>query len=429
MARTSASGRDLICVLDLGSSKVSCIIAGIDTARRQATQAGAAESRPSAGLRVAGIGHQRSRGVKAGVILDLDGAEAAIRAAVSQAERMAGVTVSELIVSVSCGRLRSLTYAAKAEVENGIVSDDDIGRVLAGGRSYAERDGRILIHLTQIGYRLDGSAGVRDPRGMAARVIAGDLHAVTADDAPVRNLLLAIERCHLGVSGFVAAPYASAMAAMTAEERRLGATVIDIGGGTATIAMFAEDHFIHADVLPVGGNHITFDIARALSTPLAEAERIKALYGTMVRARSDEHDVITCPSAGDEDSGVRHTTKAALHDIVRPRVDSILSLVHERIQQAPLARYAAGRIVLTGGGSQMVGLGEYAADRLQCPVRVAGASPIGGLPPNVCSPAFAAVVGMLHVAAAGGVSVQGASAQGGSPAGYLRRVGSWLKDF
>ena len=419
-ARHTVANRDLISVLDLGSSKVCCVIA-----RRQPQVAGA----PGGGLRVVGIGHQRSRGVKAGVIMNLDEAEDAIRAAVSQAERMAGVAVENVIVSIACGRLRSQTFTAKADVVHGHVGDDEIARVLSGGRAYAERDGRMLIHLTQFGYRLDGAAGVRDPRGMAARVLAGDLHAVTADDAPVRNLLLAIERCHLGVGGFIANPYAGGVAVTTQEERRLGVTVVDIGGGTASIAMFAEDHFVHADVLPVGSNHITFDIAGALSTPLAEAERIKALYGTMVRARSDEHEVVSYPVTGDDEGGVRHTTKAELHEILRPRVESILSLVLERIGNAPLARYAAGRLVLTGGGSQLVGLAAMAAEQSGCPVRVARPAAFGGLPPNVCSPAFAVVVGMLQVAAAGGVSVRMSGERGHAPASYLRRVGSWLKEF
>ncbi len=420
VAKTSAAGRDLVCVLDLGSSKVACIIAHRDATRQTAT---------GNGLRVIGIGHQRSRGVKAGVILDMDQAEATIRSAVSQAERMAGIEVDEVYVAVACGRLRSAMFAARADVESGVVGDDEVARVLAGGRAYAEREGRSLIHLSQIGYRLDGVGGVRDPRGMAARVLSADLHAVTADETPVRNLLLAMERCHLGVAGFLAAPYASAQAVTTAEERRLGVTAIDLGGGTANIAMFAESHFIHADVLPVGGNHITFDIARALSTPLAEAERIKALYGTMVRARSDEHEVVSYPLAGEDDGIVRHTTKAELHDLLRPRVESMLELVRERIARSPLARHAAGRVVLTGGASQMVGFGAFAADALGSPVRVARPAQIGGLPPNVCSPAFSVAVGMLHAVAAGDVTVRIAPERDGATGGYLQRVGSWLKEF
>jgi len=418
-ARTKSAGRDVVAVLDLGSSKVACIIARLEPSQ----EAGA-----PAGFTVLGIGHQRSRGVKAGVVLDLEEAEAAIRAAVSQAERMAGVSVTEVLVSLACGRLRSQTFLARADIDGGIVSSADINRLLGGARAYAERDGRLLVHLNQLGYYLDGATGVSDARGMAANVLAADMHAVTADDSPVRNLLLAVQRCYLEVAGLVVAPYASALAVTTPEERRLGITVVDIGGGTSTIAMFAEDHFIYADALPVGGNHVTFDIARALSAPVAEAERIKALYGTMVRARSDEQEIISYPLAGEDDGNVGHTTKAGLHEVLCPRVEMLLSLVRERIARAPAAHVAGSRVVVTGGASQLVGLAERAVEVLACPVRVARPVAVGGLPPSICSPAFAVAVGMLHAVAAGGVARLGEESEV-EPAGYLQRVGAWLKEF
>ncbi len=421
MARKSSRKSDVITVLDLGTSKVCCMIAQPDMARQQ--------DGPNAGMRVIGIGHQRSRGLKAGVILDLDEAEAAIRAAVSQAERMAGLSVDDVYVSVACGRVRSQTFTAKAEIATGVVRPADTARVLAGGRSFAEREGRLLLQLTQIGFRIDGASGVRDPRGMAASVLTADLHAVTADEAPIRNVVLVIERCHLAVAGLIVAPYASALAVTTPEERRLGVTVVDVGAGTTTISMFAENHFVYADVLPIGGNHVTFDVARALSTPVAEAERIKALYGTMIRARSDDHELISYPVAGEDDGGVRHTTKSELHGVLNPRVDSILALVRERVHRTPLAGVAASRMVLTGGASQLVGLGEAAANLMGCPVRVARPVPLAGLAPHACSPAFAVVVGMLHAAVAGDASVSFDSEHGGLPPGYLRRVGTWLKEF
>ena len=274
----SQKGRKIVGLLDIGTFKVACLIVA------------AGERAPSNGHagvpgRVIGVGHQRSRGVKAGVITNLDEAEAAVRATIAQAERMAGVTLEEVLVSVSCGRLSSQNFAASAAVESGTVSDDDVERVLAGGRSYAEREGRTLVHLNRIGFRLDGVSGIPDPRGMAARRLAADLHAVTGDEAPIRNLLLVIERCYLNASGLIPSALASAIAATSEEERRLGVTCIDIGGGATTLAVFAEGRFLFTDTVTVGGSHITFDIARTLQTPLAEAERIKALYGTLVGAQ------------------------------------------------------------------------------------------------------------------------------------------------
>ncbi len=309
----SAKGRGIVGLLDVGTSKIVCLIAAPQARSREAGGG-------PGGLRVYGVGHQRSRGLKAGVITDLEAAEQAVRDAVSQAERMAGVELDEVFLSVSCGRLRSHNFAANADVEAGVVTDNDIARVLAGGRAYAEREGRTLVHLNRYGFRLDGSAGVREPRGMAARKLSADLHAVTADDAPLRNLMLVVERCYLSVAGIVATPYASALAATSEEERRLGVTCIDIGGGATTIAVFSEGQFLYTDAIPVGGNHITFDIARNLQTPLAEAEQIKALYGTLVGAPSDEHEAFSFPLAGEEDGALAHTTKARLTTVIRPRM-------------------------------------------------------------------------------------------------------------
>ncbi len=175
---------------------------------------------------------------------------------------------------------------------------------------------------------------------MAAERLSADLHTIAADEAPIRNLLLVVERCYLSVRALVAAPYASAIAVTSEEERRLGVTCIDIGGGTATVAAFAEGHFIHAAAVPVGGHQITFDIAQALQTPLAEAERIKTLYGTVIVARSDEHEAFSYALAGEEEGARGRTTKAQLAEIIRPRVASILGLVRERMDLAGVSAFA-----------------------------------------------------------------------------------------
>ena len=403
----------IVGLLDIGTSKVVCTIAEL----------GPTGDRGHTRPRVLGLGLQRSKGVKAGVITDLNEAEQAVRAAVSQAERHAGVTLEEVVISVSCGRLRSLHFTANTDVEGGVVRDGDIARVMAGGRAYAERDGRMLIHMNRIGFRLDSSASVREPRGMAARKLTADLHGVTADEAPIRNLLLTVERCHLNVRGLAAAPYASALAVTSEEERRLGVTCIDIGGGTSTIAVFNEGRFLFADSVPVGGNHVTFDIARALQTPLAQAERIKALYGTLVGAQSDAHEVFSYPLAGEEDT-LLQATRAQLAAVMRPRVASLMALLKERLARGAAAHHTGERVVLTGGASQVVGIGEFAATALGWPVRVAWPAAELGLPAEFSGPAFATVAGLLAAAATdGGETVAEPEVVA---RGYLGRVGQWL---
>ncbi len=420
LSRDKTDGRNsqIVGLLDIGTSKVACIIAALDPPER-----------PGEGrrVRVLGVGHLRSRGIKAGVIIDLAEAEATVRASIAQAERTARLTLEEVFVSVSCGRLQSSNFSASVDIAGGVVRSDDVDRLMAGGHAFAEREGRTLIHLNRIGFRVDGAAGAHDPRGMAASRLSADLHTVAADEAPVRNLMLVVERCYLNVRALIATPYASALAATSEEERRLGVTCIDIGGGTATVAAFADGHFIHAAAIPVGGHHITLDIAQSLQTPLAEAERIKTLYGTMVLAQSDEFETFSYALAGEEDGARGQATKAQLAGIIRPRVAGILGMVRERLDKAGVSSFAGERVVLTGGASALVGFGEFAANTLGRPARVASPVPSAGLPSSVGSPAFSTVAGLLAVAASASGEVSGLRDREALGGGYFERVGEWLK--
>lgn len=409
--RSSGSSR-IAGVLDIGTSKIACLIASVE----------------ASGVRVIGAGHQRAEGVKAGVIIDLDRAEQAARAALAQAERMAGVELGEVAVSVSCGRLSSHNFTARAEIANGIVDESDILRLMRAAQAYVERDGRALVHINEVALRLDGMPGSRDPRGMAARELACDLHAVTADEAPLRNLLTVVGRCYLEPASHVPAAYASALAVATEDERRLGVTVVDIGAGTTSLAMFADDRFINAGSAPMGGTQITFDIARALHTPLAEAERIKALYGTVICAPSDEHDAFTYPTAGDDQGVMFHMTKAELAEVVRPRVTAICHHLRQRLAECEMTAYAGRSIVLTGGTSELTGLADFMAAELGRPVRVAGPQAIEGLPPAFSSSAFSTVVGLLVAETQGGAGRRIYRDRSDGQDSYLKRVGSWLRE-
>jgi cell division protein FtsA len=252
-------GAPIIAALDIGTSKVVCLIATGEKGGR---------------TRLLGIGHQRSGGIKAGMVIDPDAAEQATRAAVGQAERMAGVTMEQVSVAVACGRLKSQRFAARVSTESGFVGDGDVARALSGGEAFAARGGRTLVQFHNEAWHVDGAEGVSDPRGMAGSELSADLVAVTADDGPLQNLLAVVERCYLEPHQLAATPYASAMAVSTEEERQLGVLVIDIGAGVTSIAAFAGGRLAMAEVLPVGAQLVTFDIARRLGTPVTEAERI-----------------------------------------------------------------------------------------------------------------------------------------------------------
>jgi cell division protein FtsA len=413
---------DVVGLLDIGTSKICCLIIARDPA------VGSDATQPT-GMRVLGLGHQRSRGVKGGVIVDLDEAEHAVRAAVGQAERLAGLRLDHVYIGVACGRLRSGHFVAHADLARGVVDGADIRRLSLAGRTYAERDARTLVHFNNIAYRLDGVPGVRDPRGMAGRQLSADMHAVTADEAPLRNLLLLVERCYLAVAAIVPSPLASALAVTSEEERHLGVTCLDIGGGMTTIGVFADRHFLFADTVPIGGNHLTLDIARALRTPLAESERIKTLYGTLVTARSDEHRPVSYPLAGEQDGAAHQTTKGHLRNLLQERVERLLALVRERLEHGNVPAHACERVVLTGGTSQLVGIGEFAANVLGRPARVGRPQPCRGMPANLCGPALSAAMGMVS-AVQSQADDKFSFHRGSVAAGYLSRMGQWLRrDF
>ena len=402
-------------LLDIGSAAITAAVAVVETSPRGGAPA----------ARIVGIGAQRSRGVKAGVLIDLNEAEQAVRAAISQAERAAGATIDGVVASVSCGRIVSRHFAANTDCETGTVTEFDIARVLAAGQTYAERDGRVLVHMNRLGFKLDGAPGVRDPRGLAARRIAAQLHAVTTDEAPLRNLLWLIDRCNLACDGLVAAPYASGLAATAAEERELGVTCIDFGAGTTSMAMFAEGRLVGVDVIAVGAHHITFDIAKALQTPVAEAERIKTLFGALICAQSDAYEVIPHRLA-ERDGGSAETTRAQLAEIIRPRMAQIAALLRERLASAPAASVATGKFVLTGGGSQLIGAAEFIARELGRPARVGASTAAPGLPAVAGTPQASALVG-LAIAASGADAEFSTAFAPPQSRGYLGRVGSWLR--
>ena len=223
--------------------------------------------------KVLGIGHQRSRGVKAGAIVDLDAAENAIRLAIDAAERMAGVEVESVIVNMSGGRLSSQLFAAKIAAHGKAVGEYEVHRVLEAASAASACQGRAVLHAVPTGYRLDAQRGVHDPKGMVGDELDAELHVASCDAAAARNLMLAIERCHLRVAAVVATPYAAGLSTLVDDEAELGAALIDFGGGSTTVGVFAGDRLVHLDAVAVGGNHITMDVARG---PLGQPRRRRA---------------------------------------------------------------------------------------------------------------------------------------------------------
>jgi len=337
------------------------------------------------------------------------------------------VRVEEVFLSVACGRLKSSTFTANTEIEGRVVGGADIERLMAAARTHVERDGRTLLHMNCISYRLDSAAGIAEPLGLAGRTLAADLHTVTADEAPLHNLLQVIERAYLSAAGLMPAPYASGLAATTEEERQLGVVAIDIGAGTTTLAAFARGHLLSTDVVPVGGNHATLDLAQTLSAPAYEAERIKTEYGTLARVVDDDHELISYVLAGEDQASRGQTTKGEVRAVVRSRMLRLLGHIAGRIERSGVAPFVMQRMVLTGGASQLVGLGEFAADFFARPVRIARIEPLDGIPAGFDSPAFSTSVGLVYTALDPGAGTR--ESRGGLEAGgYLQRMGQWLRE-
>ena len=417
----------LVGALDVGTSKVACLIARL---KPQAPQD--VLRRRSHTVEVVGFGHTLARGMKAGAVVDLAEAEQALRQAIDLAERTAKMQLDSVLVSLSAGKPASELISATVNVAGKGVADGDIARVLCAGSQYSVRPGRVVLHSLPIGYSLDEASGIRDPRGMLGRRFGIDLHVMTADIGVVRNLILAIERCHLEVAALAASPYASGLSVLADDEADLGAALIDMGAGTTTIAVFSGGRFLHGAGFAVGGHHVTMDIARGLNTRIADSERIKTLYGSVLAGGADERDMITIPPANnDERESPQFVSRAQLVRIIRPRVEEILEMVRDRLASSPFAAEPRGRVVLAGGACQLTGLVDLATQILGRPVRIGRPLGIAGLAEEAKGPAFAAAAGLL-------VYPQAAHLEHFEPRrtrhamtgtdGYIARVGRWLRE-
>jgi cell division protein FtsA len=415
-----------VAVLDVGTSKICCLIAKPMGGSDWQSDAHAPQ------FQVIGLGHQQAVGMKGGSVVNMDLAEKSIAAAIDQAERMAGVTVGEVVLTVSCGRIRSENFQASVDVASNAVRDQDINRVLAAGRDYAMRDGAIVLHTIPTAYRLDGGTPIADPRGMIADRFQADIHSIAVDEKPLRNLMLSVERCHVSIAGMVAAPYASALATLSPDEANLGVTCIDFGAGTTTLAVFTEGQFVYADALAIGGNLLTMDLARSLASPLSEAERMKILHASAFVTSADEREGISFPMVGEahEAPQFNRVTKAQITEFVSPRVEEILEHIRHRIEANGLDAIAGHPVVLTGGASQLPGLAELTSRILGSDVRHGIPRGAAGLPNGCMNPVFATAVGALSYSnlAQSERPNQIHPTAIAADAGYLSRVGQWIRE-
>ena len=400
-------------VLDVGSSKVCCLIGRIDQDAR---------------LRVTGFGLAPSRGIRGGGVTDIEQAGLAILKAVGAAEEMAQHHLRSVVVNLSCGAPVSRQINLQWPMGDRPISDQDLRRILHEGRGRAVYEGRDTIHVLPLGFTVDDTHGVADPRGLHCDQLAVRLHTVDSGATALRNLVAAVERCQLDIADLVSAPMASGLSVLVDDERELGATVIDMGGGATDVAVFSEGHVVHTAQIPLGGGHVTNDIARLLSTPVSHAERLKTLYGNAQGSPDDEREMLPIPLVGEAEHHIQKIPRSKVVEIIGPRLEETLEMVRDRLSNAGFNRGAANRVVLTGGASQLAGAREMASHILGRQTRLGRPHAIRGLPELHDGPAFATAAGLLGWASGSGRSLADIETTDLAPAGFIGRAIKFLRE-
>lgn len=370
----------IIAALDIGSSKVCCFIAEVDEFFN---------------ARLIGYGQYASKGMRRGVIVDMDRTENAIREAVTQAEEMADVQIDSVYVGLGGVHLRSHMTDGLVVLNNQEITDADIQKVIEVARAKQIEGDRKIIHAHAAKYLLDNQSDIRDPRGMTGSRLESEVHIISAAKTAVRNVTRCVERCQLDVVDLVVQPYASALSCLVQDERDLGVCLVDIGGGTSEIAIYADGALLYVAVVPIGGHHITSDIARGLSTPISHAERIKTLYGSAMASLVSGDEMIDVPQVGGEEGEGQQVSRGVLAGIIQPRCEEMLEMIREKIEQSGFESVIGRRVVLTGGSSQLGGMRQLTETVLDKTVRLARPGGIEGLTDLSGGPQFSCATGLL----------------------------------
>ncbi|MDD9724269.1 cell division protein FtsA [Roseovarius sp. SK2] len=398
--RRAAMQRGVVAVLDVGTSKIACLVLRFDGSDRLRETEGVGALAGQAGFRVIGAATTRSRGVRYGEITTMAETERAIRTALQAAQKMANIRVDHVIACFSGAEPRSYGLAGQVELEASTVSEQDISRVLSSCDVPDFGEGREVLHAQPVNFALDHRSGLNDPRGQLGQDLAVDMHMLTVDGAAVQNLAHCVKRCDLELAGLASSAYVSGISSLVEDEQELGAACIDMGGGSAGVSIFMKKHMIYADTVRIGGEHVTGDISMGLQVPHATAERIKTFYGGVVATGMDDREMIEIGGeTGDWEHDRRTVSRAELIGIMRPRVEEILEEVRARLDAAGFQHLQSQQIVLTGGGSQIPGLDGLATRILGQQVRLGRPLRVHGLPQAATGAGFASAVGMCLFAA------------------------------
>ncbi|ETX28216.1 cell division protein FtsA [Roseivivax isoporae] len=398
--RKAAMQRGVVAILDVGSSKIACLVLRFDGNDRPGDFDGVGSLAGQSGFRVIGAATTRSRGVRFGEISAMQETERAIRTAVQAAQKMAQIRVDHVIACFSGAEPRSYGLTGKVELMGTTVSEQDIARVLSACDVPDFGHDREVLHAQPVNFALDHRSGLIDPRGQVGQELATDMHMLTVDAMAIQNLAQCVKRCDMELAGIASSSYVSGISALVEDEQELGAACIDMGGGTTGVSIFMKKHMIYADAVKMGGDHVTGDISMGLQVPMATAERIKTFYGGVVATGMDDREMIEIGGdTGDWHHDRRTVSRAELIGIMRPRVEEVLEEVRARLDAAGFEHLPSQQIVLTGGGSQIPGLDGLASKILGQQVRLGRPLRVHGLPQAATGPGFASAVGLCLFAA------------------------------
>jgi len=376
----------LITALDIGSSKVSALIARADEQGE---------------LEILGTGQRESRGVRRGYIADMEATEGAIREAVEQAETIARTNIDHVWVSFSAGGLVSDVAQVDVDLGGVQIEQQDIDELLRQGRRSLNPEGRMVLHAQPTLYTLDGLTGVKNPLGLHADRLGVEIHVIAAEPSPVRNLALCVRSAHLGVKSIVASPIATGISCLTDEDREMGIALVEMGAGVTNVALFAGGLLVGLTSLPMGGSDITDDIASAFNIRRAQAERLKCFHGSAQNSPRDNHEMIEIGSPEEVADGAEppRISRAQLIQVIRLRLDHWMDAVAKALAELGYVGPVGRQVVLTGGGAELKGIADYAQGLLGRSVRVGRPKTMIGLPDAHSGPAFATLVGLAQVAA------------------------------
>jgi cell division protein FtsA len=401
--------KDIVVGLDIGTSKIVAMVA---------------EMKADGRYEIVGLGQHESKGLRKGVVVNIESTVDSIQRALQEAEIMADCKIKSVYTGIAGSHIRSFSSSGMVAIRDKEVSESDVARVLDTAKAVNIPTDQQIIHVLPQEFIVDGQDDIREPIGMSGIRLEVKVHIVTGAVSAAQNIVKCVRRCGLEVTDLTLQPLASSLSVLSDDEKELGVALVDIGGGTTDIAIFTGGAIRHTAVIPIAGDQVTNDIAMALRTPSPDADEIKLRYGMAKQALADPNEKFDVPGLGDREP--RSLSRQALAAVIEPRVEELFSLVHQEIRESGFEELLSSGIVLTGGTSLMPGMVELAEDIFLKPVRVGVPHYNGSLADMVRSPRFATVVGLLEEARSQGVRGRKVAAQSGSFVDTMRRMKEWF---